>query len=537
MSTSDVLLLVTGLLLGLAVGAFAAWQIVRSRIAQQAADDRADLAQRGAELDRARGEAERARAEAAVARQEASEARARAAESGTRDADLRAQLADAQADRSEAIAEKERVGAELAAAFAQRDSAIDQLASLKATSEQMQQAFELLSAKALEAQGAKADAVAQERLKATQEVLTPVTGLLKDLQERITQVEKERSALQAEMKEQVRQVTRTGEDLRRETTALSTALRRPQVRGAWGETQLKRVAESAGMLEHCDFDLQTTTVNTDDNTIRPDMRVNFGEGKFVWVDSKVPLSAFLDAQAATDESQRQTHLKTFAKHVRTHIDQLSNKRYWASDAGTPEFVILFIPSDVLFAEALTQMTDLHDYASNRSIVLTSPSSLIATLRTVAYSWKQAKLAESAAEVFSLGRELHTRLSRMGSNFDKLGRQLTSSVKAYNETVGTLEGRVFPQARKLAELGVTTDDLAGVSEVEVSPRQLTAPELVDSSSEVKQLAGRERRGHAPADGQDDLFEPDELFQRGTPSPDDLVESTHPRMVELRRRELS
>lgn len=531
MSTTDVLLLVVGLVIGLAVGTVAAWQIVQSRLAQRSSDERADLSQREAELDRARGEMERAKAEAATARQEASEARARAAEGGTRDAELRAQLADALADRSEAIADRERVAGELAAARAQRDSALEQLASLKADGERMEKAFQLLSSKALEAQGAKADAVAQERLKATQEVMTPVTEVLKELQTRITQVEKERSALQAELKEQVLQVTRSGEDLRRETHALATALRKPQVRGSWGETQLKRVAESAGMLEHCDFDLQTTTINADDATIRPDMRVNFGEGKFVWVDSKVPLEAFLEAQQASDETHRKQHLKTFAKHVRTHIDQLSDKRYWTSDAGTPEFVVLFIPSDALFAEALNQMPDLHDYASNHKIVLTSPSSLIATLRTVAYSWKQAKLAESAEQVFQLGRELHTRLSKMGSNFDKLGRTLTSSVKAYNETVGTLEARVFPQARRLAELGVTDDQLAVVSEVEVSPRQLTSPELVDSASEMPQLVGRQHRRGEVTEAQDDLFE------RAEPSTDALVESTQPRVLDLRRRELS
>ena len=531
MSTSDVLLLVVGLVIGLAVGAVAAWQIVISRVAQRAADDRADLSQREAELDRARSEMERAKSEAASARQEASEARARAAEGGSRDAELRAQLADALADRSEAVADRERVAGELAAARAQRDSALEQLAAHKADNERMEKTFQLLSSKALEAQGAKADAVAQERLKATQEVMTPVTEVLKELQTRITQVEKERSALQAELKEQVLQVTRSGEDLRRETNALATALRKPQVRGSWGETQLKRVAESAGMLEHCDFDLQATTINADDATIRPDMRVNFGEGRFVWVDSKVPLSAFLDAQQATDEAHRQQHMKTFSKHVRTHIDQLSGKQYWASSAGTPEFVVLFIPSDALFAEALNQMPDLHDYASNHKIVLTSPSSLIATLRTVAYSWKQAKLAESAKDVFELGRELHARLSTMGTHFDRLGRQLAGSVKAYNDTVGSLESRVFPQARKLAELGVTNNELAAVSEVELAPRQLTRPELVDSASEMPQLAGRQHRRSESIESQDDLFE------RTEPSTDQLVESTQPRVLDLRRRELS
>jgi DNA recombination protein RmuC len=549
MSASHVVLLVVGLLVGVVVGAVAAWQIVRSRLAQTSADERTGEAQRQAELDRARSEAERAKAEASQARLEASEARARAAEGGTRDAELRAQLSDAHTDRAEAVAERERIGGELASAIAQRDSALAQLDAFKADGERMQQTFELLAAKALEAQGAKADAVASDRLKATQEVMTPVTNLLKDLQSRIAEVEKERAAVQAEMRAHVQQVARTGEDLRRETNALSTALRTPQTRGLWGESQLKRVAESAGMLAHCDFDLQATTVNSDDNTIRPDMKVHFGEGKFVWVDSKVPMVAFLDAQKATDEAERQRHLKTFAKNVRTHVDQLSGKHYWTSDAGTPEFVVLFVPSDALFAEALTQSPDLHDYASKRNVVLTSPSSLIATLRTMAFSWKQAKLAESAAEVFQLGRELHSRLATMGANFDKLGRTLNSSVKAYNETVGSLEGRVFPQARKLADLDVTHQELAVLKEVEVSPRQLTAPELVDSAEQVAQLAGRERRiesgrteggrretaGQAnhgsPSEGQDDLFE------RSDPSTEALVESTQPRMIELRRRELS
>lgn len=291
----------------------------------------------------------------------------------------------------------------------------------------------------------------------------------------------------SDLRAQVQNVRQTGESLRQETAALATALRKPQVRGAWGEMQLKRVAETAGMMEHCDFNLQATT-HTDDRTMRPDMRVNLAEGKHVFVDAKVPLTSFLDASETEDEDQRDEHRQRFAKHVRSHVDQLSGKQYWKA-AESPEFVVLFLPGEAFFSTALELMPDLHDYAAQRDVVIATPTTLIGMLRAVAYGWRQAALAESAAEVFRLGRDLHEKLGLLGNRFDKLGRAVRSSVNAYNEAVATMEGTVLVKARKFTDLKVSESELAAPSAVDQSVRQIQAAELVDDAVGVEPMIGR------------------------------------------------
>jgi DNA recombination protein RmuC len=262
--------------------------------------------------------------------------------------------------------------------------------------------------------------------------------------------------------------------MRREAATLVNALRKPQVRGSWGETTLKNVARLSGMVERCDFDLQVTT-QSDDGTQRPDMRVNLADGKHVFVDSKVPLSAFLDAAGSEDDDKKARHLLQFARHVRTHVDQLSSKQYWKA-AESPEFVVLFLPSEEFFSAALEQMPDLYEYAVKKDVVIATPTTLIGMLRAISYGWKQAALAEKAAEVFKLGRELHERLGQMGAKFDKLGRALASSVNAYNETVGTVESRVLVSARRFRDLQVSEGDLAPIEPVDAPVRQAQAREL-------------------------------------------------------------
>ncbi len=249
------------------------------------------------------------------------------------------------------------------------------------------------------------------------------------------------------------------------------------MRGQWGELQLRRVAEVAGMLEHCDFETQATTTSADGRTIRPDMKVTLAEGRFLYVDSKVPLASFLDALQSTDDHERGAGLQRFAANVRTHVDQLSTKEYFKAGTSSPEFVVLFIPSEALAAEALAQQPDLHEYAARRNVVIATPTTLIAMLRAVAYGWRQAALSEAAAEVFALGRELADRLAGMGTHFDKLGRSLTAAVRAYNVTLGSLETRVLVTGRRLRDLRVTEADLAAPAPVEEVPRPVTAPELL------------------------------------------------------------
>jgi DNA recombination protein RmuC len=419
------------------------------------------------------------------------------------------EAADARTERAEAVAELADAKAATAGALAERDAAVSRAQEIATDREQLLNQFKALSAETIERQARRLDESAQARQQATDQLLTPVRESLQRFNDRLTEVEKERVAMSTELRSQVSEVRLTGESLRRETAALVTALRKPQVRGAWGELQLKRVVELAGLREHCDFVQQETTQTTAGATIRPDLKVTLTEGRFIYVDSKVPLSAFLDAHEATDDKERDRLLGLFAKNVQTHVDQLSRKDYYKADGGdTPEFVVLFLASEALASEAFNRMPSLLEYAAEKAVMLATPSSLIAMLKTIAYSWRQAALAESAQEVFSLGRELYDRLGTLGKHFDKVGRSLTSAVGAYNDAVGSIEGRVFPAARKLRDLKVTEKELAPVSASEAAVRPLTSVELVEDAAGVAPMIGRTRTT-------------DDFLTRPQPELDDLL----------------
>lgn len=477
MDITTMVALVAGVILGAAGGGVLALVVLRTRQQAGAARTEADGARQEAYVAQARTEAAQARAETAHLRADAARART--------------EVAEARALASAAQAEAAEVSAAVARAEAERDAAVEQARALAADREQLLTQFKVMSAETLAQQSKAADAQAEARLKATEQLLGPVQQTLHRFQDRLTEVEKERVSIAADLRTQVQAVQQTGERLRRETNALTTALRKPQVRGTWGELQLQRVVELAGMVEHCDFDRQRTDA-ADDRTIRPDLRVNLAEGKFVYVDAKVPLTAFLDAQETDDIRTRQEAMVRFAQNVRTHVDQLGGKRYWQSGTGSPEFVVLFMPSEALGAEAFAVLPDLHEYAARKDVVLATPTTLIALLRAVAYGWKQARLAENAAEVLQLGRELHDRLGTLGSRFDKLGRAVRASVTAYNETVATMEGRVLVKARQLTDLKVSDAELKCLTSVDDPVRQIQAPELVDDALRVEPIVGRARR---------------------------------------------
>jgi DNA recombination protein RmuC len=411
-----------------------------------------------------------------------------------------------------------RAEADVAVACTQRDAAIARAEEIEAGRQAMVEQFRLLSHEVAEQQRRAVETTATQRLQATEQVLAPVAASLKEFQARLTDVEKERVEIASEMRAQVRTVRDAGEAMRREAAQLVTALRKPQVRGSWGETTLKNVARLSGMVERCDFDLQVTS-QTDDGAQRPDMRVNLADGKHVFVDSKVPLIAFLDAAGSEDEQQKDAHLATFARHVRTHVDQLSSKQYWKA-AESPEFVVLFLPSEAFFSAALDQMPDLYEYAIKRDVVLATPTTLIAMLRAISYGWKQAALAEKAAEVFRLGRELHERLGQLGNRFDKLGRSLTSTVNAYNETIGTVETRVLVSARRFRDLQVSEMELAPAERLDAPTRQIQAAELVEDATQVEPMVGRRTRRSS---------EPPELeaLWRTDPAVEELVEGEQDR----------
>lgn len=355
--------------------------------------------------------------------------------------------------------------ASLAAAEAQREAAESRAQQLASDRGLLMNQFRTLSDDSMQRQSIR-----------TAELFDPLTATLRELQQRITQVEKERTRMAAELREQISSVRDSGESVRREASALSTALRAPQVRGAWGEQSLRRIVEISGLTARCDFDEQTTYAAVGKEKLRPDMRINLADGKTVFVDAKVPLAAVIEAYSTEDPDAQQHHLAAFARHVRGHIDDLAGKEYWHLDVGSPEFVVLYLPSDEFYRLAQDQIPDLHDYAARRNIMLSCPGTLIPLLHIVAHGWKQSALAESAVEIAQLGRELFDRLSTMGAHFDKLRRGLDGAVTAFNAAVGSLENRVMVSARRFTELQVTSGELPQVGGVESTPRRITAPEL-------------------------------------------------------------
>ncbi|GAA1762414.1 hypothetical protein GCM10009795_006200 [Nocardioides hankookensis] len=236
--------------------------------------------------------------------------------------------------------------------------------------------------------------------------------------------------------------------LQRETHALSTALRKPQVRGRWGELHLRRAVELAGLVDRCDFAEQ---VRLDDGALRPDLVVNLVGGRQVVVDAKVPLDAYLEATSTDDEDEREHHLRRHAVQLRAHVDTLGAKRYWRSLEESPEFVVLFVPAESFLAAALETDGSLIEYAAARQVVLATPTTLIALLRTVAHGWSHEALADQARDIHRLGRELHERLASMNGHLDQLGRSLNAAVGHYNQTVGSLESRVLVSARRFGDL--------------------------------------------------------------------------------------
>lgn len=310
-----------------------------------------------------------------------------------------------------------------------------------------------------------------------------VEALVGPMRETLARVERQlrdsdiaRTRSHAELTQQVEFTRRGTEELRIAATALTTALRRPEARGRWGELQLRRVVELAGMTSHCDFDEQ---VVVDDGT-RPDMVVRLAGGKNVVVDSKVPLAAYLDAAEASDDAAREERLRAHARHLRTHVDQLGSKTYWKKLPSTPEFVVLFIPGEAFLAPALEADPGLLEYALAHRVHIATPTTLVSMLRTAQYAWQQQALSQNARAVFDLGREIYERLSALGHHVDKLGRSLSSAVTSYNQAVGSLESRVFVSARRLAEMGIVDAELSPPAAITETPRPLSAPELLPAA---------------------------------------------------------
>lgn len=296
---------------------------------------------------------------------------------------------------------------------------------------------------------------------------------LERLQDQLSDLAHDRVAWQAQLHQQVADMRLSTETLRRETTTLATALRKPQVRGQWGELHLRRTVELAGLVDHCDFAEQ---VRFDDGRLRPDLVVSLAGGRTIAVDAKAPLAAFLDLTGSDDPAEHDHALTRLGEHLRKHVADLGSRRYWEALGATPEFVVLFLPGEAILQAGLQAVPDLIEQAAAKNVVLATPSTLIALLRTVAQGWQHEVLNAQAHQVQRLGQELHARLASMAGHLDKVGRSLNASVVAYNQAMGSLEGRVLVSARRFAELGVTSDPLEAPRQVETVPRSVAAPEL-------------------------------------------------------------
>lgn len=320
------------------------------------------------------------------------------------------------------------------------------------------------------------EATAQSQ-EAVARAVAPLHDVLRRYEQRVAELEHERVDSYAELREQVRAMGLVSGELRTETKQLVAALRAPQVRGRWGEHQLRRIVEAAGLLEHCDFAEQVTAA-TDDSGVRPDLVVRLHGGRTIVVDAKAPFDAYLSAMESREERGRDQHLERHARHLRMHVDALAGKKYWTAFDSTPDFVVLFVPADPFLDAALQHDPSLMEHAFARNVVLATPATLIALLRTVAFSWRQEALARNAVAVHGLARELYGRLSTLGDHVGKLGTSLAGAVTSYNKAVGSLESRVLVSARKLAEMGVSDRDIDTPAQVELTPRQPQAPELLD-----------------------------------------------------------
>jgi DNA recombination protein RmuC len=403
-------------------------------------------------------------------------------------------LADVGAARAETAAARAELGrAETALAY-ERAQAAERLAAAQRDEAALKESFQALSAQVLEANGRQFLELARDTLTvATTQAKGDVSGLVEPVRDALTkmdsqlrEMEREREGAYRGLVAQVGEMRQTSVALQKETQSLVTALRKPQVRGSWGEMHLRRAVELAGLTEHCDFTEQLTA-SSPDGRVRPDLVVHLAGGKNVVVDAKVPLVAFLDAIEATDEDVRAGHLRTHARHLRTHVESLAAKSYWERFDPTPEFVVLFVPQDAVLDAALTHDKDLFEYAIAKRVFLTTPTSLIGMLLTVAHTWKQEALAQNAREVCDLGRELYKRLSAMGGNVEKLGKALNRAVGAYNDTVGSLERSVLPQARRFRDLRVSDAELGELEALGEDTRLLTAPELVESAVAARPFA--------------------------------------------------
>lgn len=361
-----------------------------------------------------------------------------------------------------------------------REEAERRIADLKSQQDVLRDQFKALSADALAASSKQFLEMADERFKRTQEqhqaelakrqeavkqLVDPMAKALDEVKRQTADAEKLRAEGQAALREQVLQMVAASEKLDKKTSDFINTLRRSDVRGNWGQVALERVVELAGLREYADFSLQHTVKDDDGKAQRPDLVVHLPGGREIVVDAKVSWSALIEAFDTDDEDVRASRLEAHARQVKKHVDDLAGKKYWQQFATAPDFVVMFLPSEAFFQTAVESDASLPEYAFEKNVVIATPTTLTAMLRTVAHAWKEDSLAQNAREVLAAGQTLHNRLQTMGEHFAKLGRALDSAGKAYDSVVGSYEKSVLPGSRRLAELKVVE-------------RAIEAPEILD-----------------------------------------------------------
>ncbi len=428
-------------------------------------------------------------------RAEIAEAKGRLEGANQRAVDAQATLAERDktltASQEEIARLRDERGQLDAALKAERESSAQKEALLGEATTKLREAFQALAAEALKTNNQsflelaraslgqfqeQAKAELDGKHKAVEEVIRPIQESLGKVETKLQEVEKERQTAYTLLTEQVRAMATGQQQLQSETANLVKALRSPTVRGRWGEIQLKRVVELAGMLDHCDF-FEQEGAPTDAGRLRPDVIVKLPGGKNIVVDSKAPLAAYLEALEATDETVREARLRDHARQVRDHMTKLAAKSYWEQFQPSPELVVMFLPGETFFSAALQYDPTLIEYGVEQRVIPASPTTLISLLRAVHYGWRQEKLAENAQAISDLGRELYERIATWLEHFSKVGKGLSSAVTGYNSAVGSLESRVLVSARKFQELGgSTTRDLPEAEVVDQAVRDLQAEEV-------------------------------------------------------------
>lgn len=433
--------------------------------------------------------------------QSVNEANARAAELtgrlGERDVEVRKleqrvrELAGAESARASLAAELDM----------ERKTAVERATLLEHAEQRFREAFQALSAEALRSnnqsflelartsltelhQTTRSDLEARQRT--IHELVAPIKEALDRVDGKTREVELARVGSYESLMEQIRSMAETQRELSARTKGLVDALRSPTVRGRWGEIQLRRVCEMAGMMDHCDF-VEQESITSEDGRLRPDLKVQLPGGKIIIVDAKAPLQAYLAATEATDDATRDARLRDHARQVREHITKLSAKSYWGQFTETPEFVVMFLPGETFFSAALQHDPGLIEYGVDQKVIPASPTTLIALLRSVAYGWQQDRIARNAEEISAAGKELYDRVRVFAGHFADLRKNLDRAVDAYNKSVGSLERNVLPQARRFRELGATTAaELPDPGNVSTALRTLDAPDIPPVSGDAASL---------------------------------------------------